>query len=250
MLIQTTMTKLHKLYLNGMAEAFEEQLEHPAATETLSFEERLELLVDRELTDRQRRRVSRLLRAARLRLDAHVEDLDYRPSRGLDRMMMRSLAQGEWIERRRDVLISGATGVGKTFVSCALGDVACRLGHTTRYYRVPRLLEALRIAQADGSLSRLMTQLARLDLLILDDYGLAPLDGAGARLLLEVVDDRSERRSTIVASQLPFGSWHDVIGDKTVADAILDRWMHRAHHITMRGDSLRREPPSSTEQEA
>ena len=250
MLIQTTVAKLRKLYLNGMAEAVEEQLEHPAATEALSFEERLDLLVDREITYRQGRRVSRLLREAHLRLDAHVEDIDYRPSRGLDRSVMRSLAQGDWIARRQDVLISGATGVGKTFVACALGDAACRLGHATRYYRVPRLLEELRIAQADGSLSRLMTQLARLDLLLLDDYGLAPLDGPAARLLLEVVDDRSERRSTIVASQLPFGAWHGVIGDKTVADAILDRWIHRAHRIAMRGDSLRREPPAATRQEA
>lgn len=250
MLIQTTLTRLRTLYLNGMAEAMEEQMEHPAATDALGFEERLSLLVDREFTYRQHKRVARLLREARLRLDAHVEDLDYRSSRGLDHSMMRSLAQGDWIERRQDVMISGPTGVGKTFVACALADAACRLGHTTRYYRVPRLLEELRIAQADGSLSRLMTQLARLDLLALDDFGLAPLDGLAARLLLEVVDDRSERRSTIVASQLPFGSWHDVIGDKTVADAILDRWIHRAHRIAMHGDSLRRELPASKGQEA
>lgn len=249
MLIQTTTTRLRELFLNGMAEALEEQLEHPAATEALTFEERLGLLVDREITCRRQKRVSRLLREARLRLDAHVEDLDYRASRGLDRSMLRALAQGDWIARRQDVLISGATGVGKTFVACALADAACRLGHSTRYYRVPRLLEDLRIAQADGSLSRMMTQLARPDLLVLDDFGLAPLDGPAARHLLEVVDDRSERRSTIVASQLPFGSWHDVIGDKTVADAILDRWIHRAHRIAMRGDSLRREPPTIARQE-
>ncbi|MDA8217376.1 MAG: IS21-like element helper ATPase IstB [Dehalococcoidales bacterium] len=248
MLIQMTTTRLRELFLNGMAEALEEQFEHPAATEALSFEERLGLLVDRELTCRRQKRVSRLLREARLRLDAHVEDLDYRASRGLDRSMLRALAQGDWIARRQDVLISGATGVGKTFVACALADAACRLGHSSRYYRVPRLLEELRIAQADGSLSRLMTQLARLDLLVIDDFGLAALDGPAARLLLEVVDDRSERRSTIVASQLPFGSWHDVIGDKTVADAILDRWIHRAHRIVMHGDSLRREPPTVTRQ--
>jgi DNA replication protein DnaC len=246
---QLITTRLREMYLYGMAQAWEDQLEHPRASQELSFEERLELLVDREITYRRQRRVTRLLREAHLRLSAHVEDLDFRATRGLDRGMVRTLAQGGWIARHQDVLISGPTGVGKTFIACALADAACRLGHSARYFRVPRLLEELRIAQADGSLSRLMPQLARVELLVLDDFGLAQLDSPGARLLLEVVDDRSERRSTVVASQLPFGSWHEVIKDKTIADAILDRWIHRSHHIVLRGDSLRSDPPTITQGE-
>ena len=250
MLTQLTATRLREMYLYGMAEALEEQMEHPAMNAQLSFEDRLSLLVDRELTYRQHKRVSRLLREAHLRLAARMEDLDFRVARGLDRGFMRSLAQGDWIERHQDVLISGATGVGKTFIACALTDAACRTGHSAHYFRVPRLLEDLRIAQGDGSLRRLMAQLARVEVLVLDDFGLSPLDSPGARLLLDVVDDRSERRSTIVASQLPFGTWHDMIKDATIADAILDRWIHRSHHIELHGDSLRREPPAATRQEA
>lgn len=243
MLTQLTVSRLRELYLYGMAEGLAELLERPSLGEGLSFEERLGLLVDREYTYRQHKRVTRLLREAHLRLAASVEDLDYRASRGLDRGIVRALAQGDWIERQQDVLISGPTGVGKTFLACALADAACRLGHSARYFRVPRLLEDLRIAQADGSYRRLMAQLSRFEVLVLDDFGLAALDAAAGRLLLEVVDDRSERRSTIIASQLPTSAWHGVIADSTVADAILDRWIHKSHRIALQGESLRRESP-------
>jgi DNA replication protein DnaC len=243
-----TTTRLREMYLYGMAEGLQEQLERPALTEGLSFEERISLLVDREFTYRQQKRVGRLLREAHLRLPAHVEELDFRATRSLDRGLVHSLAQGEWLARHQDVLITGATGAGKTYLACALADAACRLGRSTRYYRVPQLLEDLRMAQADGSYRRLMAQLGRFELLVLDDFGLAPLDGPSGRLLLEVVDDRSERRSTIVASQLPMTAWHDVISDKTIADAILDRWIHRAYRIALQGDSLRRNRPAPASQ--
>ena len=232
------------MYLYGMAEGLEEQLERPAGVEGLSFEDRLALLVEKEYSYRRDRRVARLLREARLRQSACMEDIDYRAPRGLDRGLMQGLGQGDWIERHQDVLVSGPTGVGKTWISCALGNAACRLGRSVRYARVPRLLEEIRVAQGDGSYGRMMTQLSRVDVLILDDFGLAPLSAVEGRLLLEVVDDRSERRSTIVASQLPLEEWHGVMVDATVADAILDRWVHRAHRVTLQGDSLRRQGAS------
>ncbi|MHB1865790.1 MAG: IS21-like element helper ATPase IstB [Candidatus Saccharimonadales bacterium] len=190
---------------------------------------------------RKNRRVARLLREARLRqTGACMEDVDYRTPRGLDRSVMESLGRGQWIERHQDVLISGPTGVGKSWIGCALANAACRLGHSARYARVPRLLEEIRLSQGDGSYERLMIQLGRVEVLVLDDFGLAPLSATEGRLLLEVVDDRSERKSTVVASQLPVQDWHGLIADATVADAILDRWVHRAHRITLQGDSLRR----------
>ena len=241
MLREPTMVQLRELSLHGMAQALEEQFERPASIEGLGFEDRLGLLVDRERTHRRNRRVDRLLREAHLRQTAAcMEDMDYRSSRGLDRGVMQDLAKGQWIERHQDVLISGPTGVGKSWISCALGNAACRNGHSVRYARTPRLMEEIRISQGDGSYERLMAHLGRVDVLILDDFGLAPLTATEGRLLLEVVDDRFERRSTVVASQLPLADWHGLIGDATVADAIMDRWVHRAHKIAMRGDSLRR----------
>ncbi|MCC6174767.1 MAG: ATP-binding protein [Chloroflexi bacterium] len=239
MLINPTLDKLHALNLGGMARALAEQLASAQYAE-LSFEERLGLLVDREATDRDNRRLERNLRAAKLRTSACVEDLDFSRARGLDRALILSLAEGGWLIAHRNLLITGATGVGKTFVACALAHAALRRGHRALYLRVPRLLDELVLARADGRLPRLMTAWARLDLLILDDLGLQPLSPARAADLLELIEDRHQLRSTIVTSQLPIGHWHEALGEPTIADAILDRLVHDAYRIELGGDSLRR----------
>lgn len=239
MLISPTLDKLQALSLNGMARALAEQLDS-AQYADLSFEERLGLLVDREATDRDNRRLERNLRAAKLRSSACIEDLDFRRSRGLDRSLILSLAEGQWVSAHRNLLIVGATGVGKTFVACALAHAALRRGHRALYLRVPRLLDELVLARADGRLPRLMAAWARLDLLILDDLALQPLSPAQAADLLELIEDRHQLHSTIVASQLPIGHWHEALGEPTIADAILDRLVHDAYRIELGGDSLRR----------
>lgn len=239
MLINPTLDKLQALSLNGMARALAEQLDS-AQYADLSFEERLGLLVDREATDRDNRRLERNLRAAKLRSSACIEDLDFGRARGLDRSLILSLAEGQWVSAHRNLLIVGATGVGKTFVACALAHAALRRGHRALYLRVPRLLDELVLAHADGRLPRLMAAWARLDLLILDDLALQPLSPAQAADLLELIEDRHQLRSTIVASQLPIGYWHEALGEPTIADAILDRLVHDAYRIELGGDSLRR----------
>lgn len=239
MLTQKTLDRLHQMRLWGMAEAFAAQLQKPDY-QALSFEERFGLLVDQEWASRQNRRLARLLSQARLRLPACLEDVDYRHPRGLDRSLLRSLSNGDWLRARQNVLITGPTGVGKTFIACALANAACRQGFTARYYRVPRLLAELGIARGDGSYPRLLNQLARIDLLVLDDWGLAPFTDTQGRDLLEVLDDRAQARSTIVASQLPPDHWHGLLPDPTVADAILDRLVHNAHKIALKGESMRK----------
>jgi len=245
MLIQPTAERLRAMRLKGMAEALVAQQQQPDL-QGLSFEERFGLLVDLEWAYRQNRRLARLLKVARLRLPACMEDLDYRPSRGLDRAVMRHLATCQWVQARQHVLVVGPTGIGKTFVACALGNAACRQGYTTRYYRVPRLLTDLATAKADGTYPRFMSTLARTDLLVLDDWALAPLPAADARDILDIIDDRSQQHSTVVASQLPIELWHGTIGDPSVADAILDRLVHQAHKIIMKGESMRK--AANTEQ--
>ncbi len=239
MLITPTIDKLHAMALTGMARALVDQLERPEYAD-LSFEERLGLLVDREMQDRENRRLARHLRAARLRSDAVMEDLDLRGPRGLDRSTVLGLAEAHWVSTHRNVLVTGPTGVGKTFLACALAHAAIRRGHTALYLRVPRLLDELVLARADGRLPRLMAAWARIDVLVLDDLGLTPVPPARAADLLEVIEDRGERRSTIVTSQLPVGRWHEVLGEPTVADAILDRLVHAAYRLELRGDSRRR----------
>jgi len=239
MLITPTIDKLGALGLGGMARALTEQLESPTYAE-LSFEERLGLLVDREMQDRENRRLARHLKAARLRSDASVEDLDLRTPRGLDRSTVLGLAEAHWVDAHRNVLIVGPTGVGKTFLACALAHSAIRRGHTALYLRVPRLLDELVLARADGRLPRLMAAWARVDVLVLDDLGLQPVPSPRAADLLEVIEDRSGTRSTIVTSQLPVGHWHEALGEPTVADAILDRLVHGAYRLELRGESLRR----------
>ena len=189
---------------------------------------------------RDDRRLTRLLQIAKLRLPAAVEDIDLRSRRGLDRSVVLRLAGGQWIHDYDNVLISGATGTGKSYLACALGHSACRHGLSTRYYRFSRLLGELALARADGSYSKLLARLAKTQLLILDDFGLAPLTDSERRDLLEVLEDRYARRATLLTSQLPFDHWHDVMGDATFADAILDRLIHNSHKITLKGASMRR----------
>jgi len=244
MLLEPTLARLRELRLTGMAEALEEQQAVPDL-QGLSFEDRLGLLVDREVTLRKDRRQTQLLRQAKLRLQASIEDLDFRSPRGLDRSVILRLASCDWIRHHQVVLINGATGTGKTYLGCALAQAACRQGLSSRYFRLPRLIEELALARADGSYPKLMDRLQKTELVVLDDYGLAPLSHNERRDLLEVIEDRTGRKATLVTSQLPFEHWHDVVGDATFADAILDRLVHHAHRITLKGASMRRKEPAN-----
>tara|TARA_Y100000815_G_scaffold33324_1_gene27779 strand:+ start:105 stop:860 length:756 start_codon:yes stop_codon:yes gene_type:complete len=245
MLKHPTLDKLHALKLTGMAAALEDQSATPDITD-LSFEERLGLLVDREMTERDNRRMTSRLRRAKLRHNAILEDLDYRYSRGLDKGLVQSLAGCQWVKEHLNVLITGPTGVGKTWLACALAHKACREGYTAQYVRLTRLLRELTIAKGDGQYSKLLTNLAKVDVLILDDWGLMKLSAENRRDLLEVLEDRHGRRSTIATSQLPIEEWHGVIGDATLADAILDRLVHNAYKINLRGESMRKQQAKLT----
>lgn len=239
MLDRETAERLREMGLLGMAQTLSAQERDPEV-DSLAFAERFGLLVDAEWTYRRNRRLARLLREARLRLPACLEDIEFEPQRGLGRSVVRSLGTGRWIEDRQNVLIAGPTGVGKTFLACALANAACRLGFSARYCRVPRLAADLTVARGDGSYRRTLAKLARFDLLVLDDLGITPLSPGECRDLLELVDDRSQCHSTVVASQLPIESWHAVMGDPTLADAILDRLVHNAHKIALKGESMRK----------
>jgi DNA replication protein DnaC len=239
MLTHPTLDKLHALRLMGMAKALQEQMDLPES-QTLSFEERLGLLVDRELTDRSDRRLTTRLRQAKLRLSACLEDLDYRHPRGLDKSLMLGLASCQWVKERHNVLITGPTGVGKTWVACALGHQACREGYSVLYRRLPRLLQELSIAKGDGRYPKLMTSLAKTAVLILDDWGLASLNDENRRDVLELLEDRHGRGATLVTSQFPVEHWHEALGNPTLADAILDRLLHNAYKMNLRGDSMRK----------
>jgi DNA replication protein DnaC len=246
MLKHPTLDKLHALKLTGMAAALADQSATPDITD-LSFEERLGLLVDREMTERDNRGMSSRLRRAKLRHNAILEDLDYRNSRGLDKGLVQSLAGCQWVKEHLNALITGPTGVGKTWLACALAHKACREGYTAQYVRLTRLLRELTIAKGDGQYSKLLTNLAKVDVLILDDWGLMKLSAENRRDLLEVLEDRHGRRSTIATSQLPIEEWHGVIGDATLADAILDRLVHNAYKINLRGESMRKQQAKLTD---
>ena len=239
MLTHNTLNTLRQLKLTGMHDALEQQREQPE-THDLSFEERLALLVDREVLHRENRRLSRLLKSARLREAACIEDIDYHHPRGLQRSSMAGLASCDWIRQSLNLCITGPTGCGKTWLACALGNQACRQGLSVRYLRVPRLFDQLRIAHGDGSYPRLMNQLLKTDLLILDDWGMQKVTAPQRQDLMEVIEDRHGCGSTLIASQLPTDHWHDYIGSATLADAILDRLLHGAHRLNLKGDSMRK----------
>lgn len=242
-----TRDRLRTLHLTAMADAYEAQ-HHDAGMSGLAFDERFSLLVDAESLFRDTRALTRRLKEAKLRLpQACLEDLDYAPRRGLDRTVIRQLALGRWIVEHHNLLITGATGVGKTFLACALGQQACRQGHRVIYRRLPRLFADLALAHADGSYIALLARLARVDVLLLDDWGLGAMSDRHRHDLLEILEDRDGTRSTVITSQLPRERWHDYLGDPTVADAILDRLVHRAHTLALAGPSRRKtEPPPKT----
>ena len=240
MLTHPTIDKLHELRLCGMAKALTEQRQSPDAYEGLSFEERLALLVDRESVDRDNNRMRLRLKQAKLRLTATIEDIDFRHPRGLDKNLFLSLAGCGWIQDHHNIIITGPTGVGKSYLACALAHKACREGFRTLYLRVPRLFDELTLAKADGRYRKILASYARLDLLVIDDWGLAPLTEEQSHAVLEILEDRHDLRSLIMASQLPLEKWHNMNGNLTVGDAILDRLVHNSHKISLNGDSLRK----------
>ena len=244
-------TQLRALKLTGMADAFEQQIEQPATHSDLSFAERLSLLIDRESTSRTNGRVSRLLKAAQLKLQAHPEDVNYRHPRDLHKNVFAGLLSCQWIMGHQNVLLTGPTGCGKTYLACVLATQACRQGYSVRYFHTSRLLEELSIAHGDGRFAKLIGQLARTDVLLLDDFGLEKMSLPQRNDVLELMEDRHGARSTLVTSQLPVSQWHEAIGDPTLADAILDRLIHHSHRLALKGKSMRaldQASPSATGQ--
>ena len=240
MLVNPTLDKLNALRLWGMSKAYTEQEGMPDIG-ALSFDQRLGMLVDNEMTDRQNRSLVSKLRYAKLRLNASMEDLDLRYPRGLDKHLVTQLGSCQWIKDHHNVLLTGPTGIGKSYIACALAQNACREGYKSLYLRLPRLLEELGIAKGDGRYNKLLTSLSKTDLLVLDDFGLSKLSESQCRDLLEVIEDRHGLKSTIIASQLPVKNWHDIMMDPTLADAILDRLVHNAYKINLQGESMRKE---------
>ena len=239
MLNQQTLDKLYVMKLLGMADGFKEQLQQPSFQD-LSFDQRFGMLVDGQWTWKENKRLKRLLKEAKLRLQASVEDIDYKTSRGIEKSVLINLTSCNWIRNHQNVLISGPTGVGKTFLACAFAQKACREGFRTLYIRSPQLFYHIALARADGSYGTLVKRLSKTHLLVLDDLGLAPLTETERRDLLEVIEDRTESTSTLITSQLPTDRWHDHIGDPTIADAIMDRLIHNAHRIQLKGGSMRK----------
>lgn len=244
-----TLNRLNELRLSGMATALNDQLQHPGTYDELPFLERLGLLVEQEHQQREDRKQTRLIRQAGFRLQATLNEIDYQQQRNLKRAQIAQLSQGDWLTRGQNLLLTGPCGTGKTYLACALGRQACIQGHSVRYYRVSRLLLALTQSKADGSYQKLLGQLAKTRLLILDDWGLEGLKPAQRNDLMEVMDDRSGLMSTAIISQLPTDQWYASIGDNTLADAILDRLMHNAHRLELKGESMRKREAKTAERE-
>jgi len=240
MMHHPTLDKLQQLKLTGMLRALQEQ-ESIQNIRTMPFEERLGLMVDREMTERDNRRMQTRLRMAKLKQNSALEDIDFKTARGLDRSLIMKLAGCEWVAEHLNVLITGATGLGKTFLACALAHKACREGYSSHYVRLTRLFQELDIGRADGRYAKIMRQFAKTDVLVMDEWGLAVLTDQHRRDLLEILDDRYNMRATIITSQLPIAHWHEAVGDPTLADAILDRVVHNAYKINLSGKTMRKE---------
>lgn len=239
MLNQQTIEKLHAMKLHGLADAFRAQLETTEASQ-LSFEERLALLVDQQWLWKENRALQRRLRAAHFKEGAVIEDVNYQHPRGLDRKLVRTLCSSDWVRQHHNVLLLGPTGIGKSWLACALAQKACRDGFAVLHKRTSELFRELAVAHADGSIGRVLIRLSRIDVLLLDDFAMAPLKDSERRDFLEICDDRYQRRSLILTSQMPVAHWHEQIGDPTIADSILDRLIHNAYRIDLTGESLRK----------
>lgn len=239
MLTEQTLGKLYSMRLNGMADAFREQIKQPDMND-LSFEERFAFLVDYHWTWKEDRRLKTLLRKARLKDNACIEDIDFKSPRGLDKSMVLSLSSCDWIKSSQNIIITGSTGVGKTYLSCALANSACRKGYSSLYKRAPRLFQEIAIARADGTYPKLMNTIAKAKVLIIDDFCITPVKDPERKDLLEVIEDRQGIGSTIISTQIPVKSWFESIGDPTIADAILDRLVHNSHKIDLKGESMRK----------
>ncbi len=241
MLTQNTLEKLFELKLKTLANAWQSQ-QSSADVLALSFDERLGLLVDAQWLARDNARLFRNLRAAKLRIsNACLEDIDFNAKRELDKALLRQLALCRWVDERQNIIITGMTGTGKTFLACALSHAAIRKGHRVSYHRAPRLFEEFSLAHADGSFSSLLRRLAKIDVLVIDDWGLSAIRDSDRRDMLELLEDRYSSKSTIFTSQLPTASWHDYLGEPTIADAICDRVLHGAHRLVLKGPSQRKE---------
>jgi DNA replication protein DnaC len=248
MLNQPTLEKLQTMKLHGMADAFRAQLEN-TDSHSRTFEERFALLVDQQWLWKENRALARRLRSARLKEKGVVEDIDYQHPRGLDRKLIRTLATSEWVRQHQHILLLGPTGIGKTWLACALAQKACRDGFTILHKRAAELFRELAVAHVDGSFGRLLAKLSRIDILVLDDFAMAPLKDSERRDFLEICDDRYQRRSLILTSQMPLAHWHEQIGDVSVADSILDRVVHNAYRLELNGESMRKKRGRKPEEE-
>ena len=249
MLNQQTLDKLHTMKLHGLADAFRVQLETTEASQ-LSFEERFALLVDQQWLWKENRALERRLRAAHLKERGVIEDVDYHHPRGLDRKLVRTLSSSEWVRQHQSVLLLGPTGIGKTWLACALAQKACRDGFSVLHKRTSELFRELAVAHADGRIGQMLLRLSRIDVLLLDDFAMAPLKDAERRDFLEICDDRYQRRAMILTSQMPVAHWHEQIGDPSIADSILDRLIHNAYRIELKGESLRKKRRKPGEEES